>query len=112
MVINESLFRQELSISHGIYRKLDDIIIDNEHFIKRDDVVVVTNCPKGIVFVPKNLKNFVIDSNVEIMFSSSLFNIPINEITFPKSMKKLYLDKFERIHSISFEGGTELEIFQ
>lgn len=89
----------------------EDLIINNENFIKRDDGVVISLNPLGIVFVPKRLTELEIEEGVEVIYSSAFYKSNISSITLPKSIKKIYKSAFEsaKLESVTFEEGTELD---
>lgn len=93
--------------------RLDDLIINNENFIKLENGVVMSMNPKGIVFVPKALKIIELDSDIEMIYSNAFKESLITNIRLPKSLKAIYNNAFESslVKSVSFEEGTELEFF-
>lgn len=99
------------SLSNNSLPSLEDIIINNENFIKRDDGVVISIKPRGIVFVPSRLTDMEIDPNVEIIHSFAFYRSNIKSLHFPKSLKKICYRAFEgsKLELVIFEEGTELD---
>lgn len=58
-----------MSIGSQAFYELEDLIINNEHFIKRSDGVVMSCNPSGIVFVPSQLIKLKVDYGVEFIQS-------------------------------------------
>lgn len=90
---------------------LDDLILNNENYVKMDNGVVLSKNPHGIVFVPKNLTEIQIDSNIEVIFSSAFGFSKIRRINLPRSLKMICQKAFcgSQLESIMFEDGTELD---
>lgn len=57
------------SLAFNSFFVLHNLIINNENFVKREDVVVISLNPRGIVFVPKELTEIEIDPGVEVIYS-------------------------------------------
>lgn len=102
--------------SLGFHRlaTFNSITINNEHFTTRENGVVVSNNPIGIVFVPKDLVELDIDFDVEIVYSKAFNGCKIERLSFPKSLKKIYDFAFSDscLESITFEEGTELDFIK
>lgn len=94
--------------------KLEDLIINNESFIKREDGVVLSQNPPGIVFVPKHLTELEVDSGIEVIYSNAFYKSSIKKIRLPKSLKKIKERSFmkTKIKYITFEDGTELDFIE
>lgn len=99
------------SIGINTFYELIDLIINNEHFIKRSDGVVMSCNPPGIVFVPSHLTKLEVDYGIEFIHSFSFYRSKIKSIRFPSSLKKIGMYAFNdrELISITFEEGTELE---
>lgn len=81
---------KSLGYSSFLIFGLNDLIINNENFIKRDDGVVLALSPPGIVFVPRELEVFEIDSNIEDLYSFSFANTRIDHIFIPNNVKRIF----------------------
>lgn len=70
--------------------------------------------PKGIVFVPKSLKNLSIDQDIEVVYSYAFNGLKIDVLNFPPTLKWIYSDAFSssEIKEINFAEGTELDFFE
>lgn len=90
---------------------LDNLVINNEHFITCENGVVMSVNPRGIVFVPRKLKRLRIEPGVEVIYSYAFSYSNITKLVFPNSLKKISSDALYRfpIRSVSFEEGTELD---
>lgn len=84
---------------------LEDLII------KREDGVVISQNPPGIVFVPKHLTELEVDTDIESIYSYAFYESNIKNIKLPKSLKKIMNESFlnSKIENITFEEGTELK---
>lgn len=99
------------SIGNNALCKLNDLIINNNNFIKRDDGVVMSLDPPGIVFVPEKLNELDVEKNLEIIYSNAFSKSNIRCLTLPRSLKKICKGAFNisAIQSITFEEGTMLD---
>lgn len=102
------------SLSCSALNNLDELIINNDFYIKRDDGVIMSSDGKEIVFVPKKLTELVIDSNVEAIYSYAFAGSNIKSLKLPKSLKRIHEDAFyySNIECIEFEEGTELDFIR
>lgn len=91
--------------------RLRSLIINNENFITNESGVVMSMNPRGIVFVPRELTELEVDSDVEVIFSNAFFESNIVSLKLPKSLKKIYNSAFinSNISDLTFEDGTELD---
>lgn len=89
----------------------DALIINNENFITKENGVVMSLNPRGIVFVPNELIELKIDPDVEIIYSNAFIRSKIKQLFIPKSMKNIFRGAFvnSRIESLIFEEGTVLD---
>lgn len=94
----------------AVYSYYDDIIINNENFIKMENGVVMSLNPKGIVFVPRELTE-IETLGVEVIYSRAFLRSSIKILKLPRTLKKIYDAAFydSSIESIIFEKGTELD---
>lgn len=91
-------------------RRVKSLVINKDNFITKENVVVMSLNPRGIVFVPKELTELEIDSDVEVIYSFAFWKSRIRSLKLPKSLKKIYLGSLSAISpEITFEEGTELE---
>lgn len=90
---------------------LEDLIINNENFVKKENGVVISLNPKAIVFVPRQLTELLFDFDVEVIYSRAFFKINIKKMVLPKSLKIICSMAFEeaKIESLEFEEGTVLD---
>lgn len=87
------------------------VIINNENFVTMDNGVVMSLNPRGIVFVPNNLKEINIDPNIEVIYSCSFAYTRITNIQLPKSIKKIFSCAFLclALKNFSIEEETDIE---
>lgn len=99
------------SLGVEAFPHLENLIINNESFITRSDGVIISQNPKGIVFVPKQLTEIEVDHDVEVIHSFAFYGSKIKNIKLPKSMKRICFCAFcrSRLESVTFEDGTELD---
>lgn len=90
--------------------RLGNLIIKNANFIKNKNGSVMSSNPRGIVFVPKKLKSFEIDQNVEVIYSNAFIDSKIKYITIPRSIKKICSRAFYKsmLESVIFQDLISL----
>lgn len=88
------------------------LIINNENFVTKQNHVVISLNPHGIVFVPDHLEELEVDPNVEVIYAHAFEKSKIKRLHFTKSLKKIYDFAFNHseICSITFEEGTHLDL--
>lgn len=99
------------SLAYNSFCCLDNLIINNENFVRREDDVVISLNPPGIVFVPKHLTEFDVGSDVEVIYSNAFCESSIESLILPKSLKKIEFGAFNhsKLPSVTFEDGAELD---
>lgn len=65
------------------FEYLKSLRIDNENFHTTESGVVMSNNPRGIVFVPKHLTSLTIDPGIEVIYSCAFYKSNINQLFFP-----------------------------
>lgn len=90
---------------------LEKLIINNENFTTREDGIVISLKPRGIIFVPGRITDVMIDPGTEIIYGSAFKRSKIKRIMFPKSIRMICDSAFFdiKLESIEFEEGSELE---
>lgn len=91
---------------------LKPLRINNENFHTTESGVVMSNNPRGIVFVPKHLTSLTIDPGIEVIYSCEFYRSNINLLFFPNSLKRIYRSalRCSYVQSVNFAGGTELDL--
>lgn len=99
------------SLAHNAFGFLKELIINNESFVTKENGVIMSQNPRGIVYVPRKLAEINVEPDIEVIYSNSFYKSKINRIKLPKSLKKISSDAFlsSRLESIEFEEGTELD---
>lgn len=99
------------SLGFNALPKLKDLIINNEHFVKMENGVVMSMNPRGIVFVPVELTEIDIDPCVKVIYSNAFYGTKLKNILIPKSVKKIYSSAFYGImkDTVTFEEGYILD---
>lgn len=92
------------SLAYNSFCCLDNLIINNENFVRREDGVVISLNPPGIVFVPKHLTEFDVGSDVEVIYSNAFCESSIESLILPKSLKKIEFGAFNhsKLSSVTF----------
>lgn len=98
-------------IGFSMLPTFEKLVINSVNFVTMENGVVMSLKPRGIVFVPRDLTEFEIDPDVEVIYSSAFKYSQIRSIRIPKSVKRVYEGACsDKIESITFEEGTELEL--
>lgn len=94
--------------------RLTSLQVNNSNFRTSGKGVVTSINPRGIVFVPRNLKEIEIDQELEVIYSYAFFYSKIKNITFPPSLKKICTGAFQisEIETIEFSPGTVLNYIE
>lgn len=88
---------------------IKELIINNDYFKTMDNGVVISLNSCGIFFVPRDLKELVVDPNVEVIHYKAFMFTNIKSLVLPKRLQQIDYSLGAKIESITFEEGIELD---